>query len=222
MGNIDYGYATSVKASNVIGYGIQGDNNWATATATVSSTGALCITKDYVEEKIKEAHKEPDVPVTTKTVLVEKCNKIYVKHYKDGFFQHERSLIPSIVDVRLHGNTVVVMFADKTKTSAVLDPEDTYNIEQGISICITKKLLGEDGHTIYNKLVTRALKVIEKQKKAAEAEAKKKEVDKQARELKRAKAQRRKAKKREESIDIQAEAIKRAFASIIGHKSTEV
>ena len=217
MGNIDYNHASSNWTT---AYGITA-NSISQSTIVQDMTSSFA-TKDYVDEKIKETHKVPDVPVTTKTVLVEKCNKIYVKHYKDGFFQYERSLIPSIVDVRLYDNTVVVMFADKTKTSAVLDAEDTYNVEQGISICITKKLLGEEGHTIYNKLITRALKVIEKQKKAAEAEAKKKEADKQARELKRAKVQRRKAKKREESINIQAEAIKRVFASIIGHKSTEV
>ena len=179
-----------------------------------SSVNSIAITVD----KLNSKQKNPDVDPTTKTELVSNNGNIYVKHYKDGFFKNERKLMPDITDVRVYDNTVVMMFADKTKTSAVLDSEDTFSIEQGISICITKKLLGEDGNSLYNKMITRALKVIKKKEKAAEDEKKKKEDEKKARELKKARAQRRKDKKREESIDIQAEAIKRAFASIIGDK----
>lgn len=169
-------------------------------------------------DKLEQETKKPDVDPTTKTELVSKNGNIYVRHYKDGFFKTERKLMSDITDVRVYDNTVVVMFADKTRTSAVLDSEDTFSLEQGISICITKKLLGEDGNSIYNKLITRALKVIKKNKKADEDVKKKKEADKKACELKKARAERRKAKKREESISLQAEAIKRAFASIIGGK----
>lgn len=166
-------------------------------------------------DKLEKDTKKPDVDPTTKTELVAKNGNIYVKHYKDGFFKSERKLMPDITDVRVYDNTVVMMFADKTKTSAVLDSEDTFSIEQGISICITKKLLGEDGNSLYNKMITRALKVIKKKENAAEDEKKKKEADKKARELKKARAQRRKAKKREETISIHAEAFKRAFENII-------
>lgn len=167
-------------------------------------------------DKLEQETKKPDVDPSTKTELIPKNGYIYVKHYKDGFFQHERKLMADIVDVRVYDNTVVVMFSDKTKTSAVLDSVDTFSVEQGISVCVTKKLLGDDGSSIYNKLITRALKVIKKNKRAAEAAAKKKEDDKKARELKKARAQRRKAKKREDSINDQAEAIKRALVGIIG------
>ena len=173
-------------------------------------------------DKLEQEAKKPDVDPSTKTELVSKNGCIYVKHYKDGFFQHERKLMADIVDVRVYDNTVVVMFSDKTKTSAVLDSVDTFTVEQGISVCVTKKLLGEDGSSIYNKLITRALKVIKNKQKAAEDAKKKKEADKKAHELKKARAQRRKAKKREDSINVQAEAIKRAFASIIGDKSAGV
>lgn len=171
-----------------------------------------------IEQKIKK----PDVDPTTKTELITKNGGIYVKHYKDGFFQHERWIMPDITDVRVYDNTVVMMFADKTKTSAVLDAQDTFSVEQGIATCITKKLLGEDGSSLYNKLITRALKVIKKKQKADEDAKKKKEADKKARELKKARAERRKSKKREESINTQAEAIKRAIAGLIGNKFTEV
>lgn len=184
----------------------------------VTTSNILCDRIEAIEFKTRT----PDVDPTTKTELVAKNGNIYVKHYKDGFFKNERKLMPDITDVRVYDNTVVVMFADKTKTSAVLDSVDTFSVEQGISVCITKKLLGEDGNSLYNKLVTRALKVIKKKQKADEDAKKKKEADKKARELKKARAERRKAKKREESINTQAEAIKRAIAGIIGSKFTEV
>lgn len=173
---------------------------------------------DEIEKKLNG----PDVDPTTKTEMVYKNGGIYVKHYKDGFFQNERYIMPDIADVRVYDNTVVVIFTDKTKMSAVLDSVDTFSVEQGISVCVTKKLLGEEGSSLYNKLINRGLKVIKKNEKAAEDAAKKKEDDKKARELKKSRAERRKAKKREESISVQAEAIKRAFASIIGNKFTGV
>lgn len=185
-----------------------------TANCVVSASNILCDRIEAVEFKTRT----PDVDPTTKTEMVSKHGGIYVKHYKDGFFEKERYLMPDIADVRVYDKTVVVMFADKTKASAVLDSEDVYSLEQGISICVTKKLLGEDGNSLYGKLVTRALRVIKKKQRAEDDAKKKKEADKKARELKKARAERRKEKKREESINTQAEAIKRALASIIGVK----
>lgn len=186
-----------------------GDTGWFEVK---TSADAVSDRIDEIEQKIKK----PDVDPTTKTEMVYKNGGIYVKHYKDGFFKKERHIMPDIDDVRVYDNTVVVMFADKTKTSAVLDAVDTFSVEQGISVCITKKLLGEDGNSLYNKLVTRALKVIKRKQRAAEDAAKKKEADKKARKLKKARAERRKAKKREENINTQAEAIKRALEHLLG------
>ena len=187
---------------------------WKSVSGTVSIVDSASSRIDAIEEKLKQ----PDVDLTTKTELITKYGSIYVRHYKDGFFQSERKLMSDIVDVRVYDKTVVVIFADKTKTSAVLDEVDTFTVEQGISVCITKKLLGDDGNSLYNKLVTRALKVIKRKQKAEEAAVKKKEEEKKAREIKKARAERRKAKKREESINIQAEAIKRALSGLIGSK----
>lgn len=186
-------------------------SDWITVTKADIACDRLSDRIDDIEQKIKK----PDVDPIVKTNMVYKNGGIYVKHYNEGFFQHERWIMPDIADVRVYDNTVVMMFADRTKTSAVLDAVDTFSVEQGIATCITKKLLGEDGSSLYNKLITRALKVIKKKQKAEEDAKKKKEADKKARELKKARAERRKAKKREESISIHAEAFKRAFENII-------
>lgn len=192
-----------------------------TSCASKSSWNTVTVSGDLVCDRIEAREiktRTPDVDPITKTELITKNGSLYVKHYKDGFFKNERKLMADIVDVRVYENTVVVMFADKTKTSAVMDAADTFSVEQGISICITKKLLGEDGSSLYNKLITRALKTIKKKQKADEDAAKKKSEEKKARELQMVRAQRRNAKKREEAISIRAEAIKRAFEGIIGGK----
>lgn len=147
----------------------------------------------------------------TKNKLESKNGKLVVDYYHNGAWAGSRIIMPDIADVNRYDNTVVVSFADGTKTSAVLDSEDKFNLEQGISICITKKLLGEDGHSVYNKLIRRALKVMKRNEKAAEAAAKKKEDEKRARELKKARSERRKAKSREAKIEIQKEAYLRAM-----------
>ena len=188
---------------------------WDKDACVVSAVDTVSDRIDDIEQKIKK----PDVNPTTKTEMVYKHGGIYVKHYKDGFLQKERYLMPDIKDVRVYDNTVVVMFTDKTKTSAVLDSEDTFSLEQGISICLTKKLLGEDGHSIYNKLIEHGLKVIKHTKKATEAAEKNKIAEKQARALKKARSERRKEKKREETINMHAEAYKRAMTYIFSGKA---
>lgn len=108
-------------------------------------------------------------------------------------------------------------FSDDTKTVAVLDNEDTFSLEQGISICITKKLLGQDGSAIYNKLIKRAFKV----KKQNEEAAVKKEKEKIESEKRKAAAlkrhQKKQAKKREERISEMAEAYVRAIERLNRH-----
>ena len=118
--------------------------------------------------------REPDVRPDTNTKFDIKGGKIYVDYYKDGFLQNGRYLMPDITDVKVHNKTVVVTFTDNTKSVAVLDNEDAFNLEQGISICITKKLLGESGNSIYNKLIKRAFKVIKNNEKAADKKEKEK------------------------------------------------
>lgn len=127
---------------------------------------------------------------------------IHVDGELPGGHVQTMKLMPNIKNVReLDKNdrrVVIVYFTDGTKTKAVLCPGDTYSFEQGISICITKKLLevmsGGNGSGLYNKLIKHAYKVIEKnkfeaekaeQERLAEIERQKKEVEKKERELRR-------------------------------------
>lgn len=133
------------------------------------------------------------------------------------------AVIPEIEDVQsINDKVVIVKFADGTSEKAVLSENDTFSLEQGVSICITKKILnrvlkGASGTSAYNKLVDYGLKVYDKkQKEIKEAiAAKKAEKDAEQRKIDRIRKKRakHKAKLREEQIEIQAEAYRRAMKS---------
>lgn len=133
------------------------------------------------------------------------------------------AVIPEIEDVQsINDKVVIVKFADGTSEKAVLSENDTFSLEQGVSICITKKILnkvlkGASGTSAYNKLVDYGIKVYDKkQKEIKEAiAAKKAEKDAEQRKIDRIRKKRakHKAKLREEQIEIQAEAYRRAMKS---------
>lgn len=163
----------------------------------------------------KEEKKELEVDPEVKSTLTknERNGKLVANFYKDGFKTSTKELIPDIKDVIVHNNCVVIVeFADGTSEKAVLHPYDEFSVEQGISICITKKLVG--GSSVYNKLIDRAIKIMinndaEKTKRVKEEEARKER--KKRNDEKKA---RRKAAKREEYIETQKEAYIRALREV--------
>ena len=182
--------------------------------------GSDCVSIEMTDlkEAVDKLTKTPEVRPDTTTKLDIQNGKLKVKHYKDGFFDSERAVMPDIKDVKVHGKTVVVIFADDTKTVAVLDSEDNFNLEQGISICITKKLLGKDGSSVYNKLIKRAFKVKKQNEKATEDAKKAKEAEKNRRALALTRHKKKLAKKREVEIEKYKEAYIRAMKHLNSEK----
>lgn len=113
------------------------------------------------------------------------------------------------VNIVVPNKVVEVTFMDGDKQKAVCQEPDVFSLEQAISICLTKHLLGGSG--TYNKAIKNGIKVYEKkiaEDKAAKVEAER--IDK--RRAKKAVYMKRKAeKKREEQIEIQKEAYVRAM-----------
>lgn len=136
-------------------------------------------------------------------------------------------VMPEIVDVHTIENNgevkiVVVSFADGTSEKAVLSADDTYSLEYGISICVTKRLLSGKcaghGNSVYNKIVRHGLKVYENAqekevKDAEEAERVKTKMAKLA-QKKAEKRAKREAAEREYLIGIQTEAYIRAMREL--------
>lgn len=206
-------------------------NKWDTiSTTTVSYDSALAykkcttsdvpITKEQLDEllaisnrveTLKEKHKEPEAPMETKSILKHDGKRVEVTNFKDGKSINTKYIMPDIKNITVYNNnTVVVEFVDGTKEKAVLSEEDNFSLEQGVSICLAKKLVG--GSSIYNKLIDYMLRKyaqIQKQKaeEAAELQAKK-ERTRKYKEKKAAK----KAAKREEYVRTMQEAFSRALA----------
>lgn len=125
----------------------------------------------------------------------------------------------SDVQIIVDDKVIVVTFDDGTSEKAVLCDGDTFSLEQGISICLAKKLLsdktGGHGSREYNKIIKRGMKVYSNKLKA-EAEAKRKEEEEKSRReriatKKDAKRKRREDAERERAIEIQKEAYLRAM-----------
>lgn len=113
------------------------------------------------------------------------------------------------VNVIVPNKVVEVTFMDGDRQKAVCQEPDIFSLEQAISICLTKHLLGGSG--AYNKAVKNGVKIYQDKQKA-EWVAKFEEERIAKRRAKKAAYMKRKAeKKREEQIEIQKEAYVRAM-----------
>jgi hypothetical protein len=151
-------------------------------------------------------------------------------------FGMNSKIMPNITTVRVEESTsnkdkqtktkiVFVDFTDGTSEKAILHPDDEFSLEQGISICITKKLLSMKtngyGHSAYNKIINRGVAVYKRSVAAAEKAAKNQEAEEERITRLNAKIARKKAKraakKREYEIELRKEAYVRAMKEINGN-----
>lgn len=152
---------------------------------------------------------------------------VRVATYKDSKRCNDFDLMSAIEDVQvLNDRVIMVKFSDGTTEKAVLDESDTFSVEQGIAICMTKKLLSTltrgNGGSVYNKLVEYGVKTYEAIE-AHKAEVAKEKTEKAAKAKRDAeKAQRKKERKaaeqREADIEIQKEAYLRAMRELNADK----
>lgn len=176
-------------------------------------SGLATITTNYTHEK----HKLPD---GAKNLVSESDGKLYYIT-EDQYIK----IIDDIVDVKVYGSPenpdkVIVYFSDGSFETAKTHSNDRYKFpskEEGIGICVSKKLLrnmGIDGSSVYNKLITRGLKVYNRKQKETEAAINAENEAKRIRENHASKKRKRKdrIRKREEErqIRIHTEAILRA------------
>ena len=186
--------------------------------------------KNYIERNKKMSNNKTDSekvyaaikanPEIT-NVLTTSDQEIHAFSINKGVVDNACVVMPAISDVKVYADkdgcyrSVVMIFADGTRTKAVLSKKDRWDLETGISICIMKKILGKitncDGNAIYNKLVSYGLKSLKKSDKRAGKIASEKAKQKAAEKAKADKIEKKKAARREEQIEIQAEAYRRAM-----------
>ena len=174
--------------------------------------------KGYLYLPSEKENKKMDMDCKTKMLYIDNA----VVAFKNQSFY---KIIPRIVDVKIYNEACVeVVFADGTSEKATLCESDNFSLEQGISICLTKKIISMkadgNGSSIYNKLIKYALRVYKKNREdemkdfleteRIEAKKKKLKAKSAAKRAKRLQAQ------REEQIEIQKEAYLRAMRELNG------
>ena len=181
--------------------------------------------KESEDKKVTETKKQPRMFYNVNTYGKQFRSIKYGESVKNSIY-----IMPEISDVRhiINKDNVIgveIKFADNTKQKAICSPNDTFNLEQGITICLFKKILEGGlvavnslckgrGTSIYNKLVNHALKVMKRrikaEEKAKKEEAKKKEQEQRFIEKKRRANERKAKRESEQRINEMAEAIRRS------------
>lgn len=175
-----------------------------TTGGTVSSTLHLS-DEDILWARWSNNHAEPcTLNETASNFTIKPDNPILTS--KPFIFELSKGQFNvNITDYKVVKDTVVIVtFADGTKEKAVCSPNDEFNLEKGIEICVLKKMLG--GTKQYNSLIKSALKKVSEIDAKKQKEAKEKELEKRRKAKAAERRAKRKAKKRQEQVDIQAEA----------------
>ncbi len=190
-------------------------DEWASCSATTSGAISSCnhyVSSNEINQAIEIATKpkEPDVSPEVKSTMHHDGRHISITTYDNGFKKATKDLLPDIKDIITHNDRVVIVkFADGTQEKAVLYPDDKFTVEQGISICLAKKLMG--GSSIYNKVIEYALDIVDEKDKAQKKKITDAAVAKENAAKAAKKRAERKAQKREEYIKTQAEIMARAM-----------
>ena len=93
------------------------------------------------------------------------CTKEYVKGYIDNYIEN---MFDKIKDYKVYEKTTIVFFSDGTKETVVCCDEDNFDIEQGIIMCVIKRMFG-DKYRKYVKSIIKAKTLNEKNVKKLEA-----------------------------------------------------
>ena len=124
---------------------------------------------------------------------------------------HTVHKVPEIIDVKTINNKVVIVtFIDGTQTKAVCDKDDTFNLEVGIGICITKRLISDDeqiGNSMFNKSIKNALKVMKRNEQLEKTRKEIEEEEKRIADKIKRKKEKRAEKRRQKKIQMMADAI---------------
>ena len=197
-------------------FDVANNNDVSTNSVTINGDGTM--TFSGILSNIFQEDMKSKFPNGAKNVVTSYDDT--VRCYYDN---KSVALIPNIVWIEVIENekakVIIVEFADDTKEKAVLSPDDTFNLEYGISICITKKLLSQmtDGHggSVYNKLIKYGMKEYEAMKREKEWYDEEERLERERYEKiakkKAIKKARRDAAEREAYINLQSEAFLRAL-----------
>lgn len=135
-----------------------------------------------------------------------------------------RMFTPDITDVKpINDKVVIVSFADGTQEKVVLQDKDVFSVENGVSICIMKKIISsirigicKDMSTsgMYNQMIKYAMSKLDAEKKKKKAIAAKEKEEKRKKNIAHEKENRQKRDDREYQTRMYAEAFERALSNM--------
>lgn len=102
-----------------------------------------------------------DTCVTNKDYTAMAYTKAYIDKYVENMFD-------KIKDYKVYEKTTIVFFSDGTKETVVCCDEDTFDVEQGIIMCVIKRMFG-DKYKKYVKSIIKAKTLNEENVKKLEA-----------------------------------------------------
>ena len=202
-----------------------GDTIYSGATSILGTSNNVYCSGDYIDIlnklneycdiKLKPVKEEKKEMIKIKNVEVEYEKKAFVdetKRDKNGNYLVTKKEVPV---------ATVVYFENGSTQTAYCDEDDEFNLEVGISICVTRELMKRlygisDKTNVYNKVIRQGIKAYKKRCKSEEAAkkyyAEKEAIEKNKKIKEQKRREKRAAKKKEREIEILAEAIKRANA----------
>lgn len=95
--------------------------------------------------------------------IVDDTFALYVPYYDES----KSNNTPDISSIKTYNDrAVLVRFKDGTFTKAVAMDKDPFDFDMLFTIAYMKRMLGEDGHKKYHKLIDKAHKILNNQEKA--------------------------------------------------------
>lgn len=184
----------------------------------------------HMEENKKDTHKTITLTESSTNGYNEYCVEHRGHSYNCLPFRNFFTVMPAIVDIIVHNDkatnlpcVTVVKFADGTMEKCSCSKTDSFSLEMGISICVTKKLLSMksqgNGHNIYNKIIDKGLKIYRRNRQAEVAAAEKKIADKLAADRKEAKRRARRERKKKAEDERQIACYMEAMRRVKAEKS---
>lgn len=192
-------------------------SNWGNiySISTNSCDGYTTSSKvDSLINTVEEITKKPEVRADQRSSL-KIGRQVSAYYYENGFRTNSKDLIPAIKSIEIfNNNTVKMIFVNGDVQKSTAQNGDVFSFEDGIVRCIAKEMIGKEGSSILNKLVSYATKVYndaeaDKKKKAEEEEKKRIASEKNYKKAKKHWAKKR-AMERENRIQEMTEAIMRA------------
>lgn len=166
-----------------------------------------CIDEIQAIYRAKAEGEDTNMPITLSNEQIRKMLGLDEKpSYTDGY------PTPKPVKVETYNDRVVkVTFEDGSFTKSVCSDNDTFDLDVGITICILKRVMGKNGHKLYNNMMRDIHKIMDENEKDKE-KARKEKAERKAKQRKTEfKAAAKKAKARQDQIDIQKTAFVEAL-----------